>query len=180
MKLPLRALTCTSPALRPKGGRDPITSTYKVGPGIYMYIHIYMHVYLSIMMYVFNYFLPDDPLRELTFFNTFEELNLPIKGPMEDAIVTPSCTNHPQHSVCTWLQLRWAEPPLCHCFWLETRLRQSLTCTASTRILVSPWSALTQHRWTAGVAAMSMRLTRGRGNLGVASHAWVICQLRQL
>jgi hypothetical protein len=25
-----------------------------------------------------------------------------------------------------------------------------------------------------------MRLTRGFGNLGVASHAWVVCQLRQL
>jgi hypothetical protein len=29
-------------------------------------------------------------------------------------------------------------------------------------------------------AAMSMRLTRGCGNLGVASHAWVVCQLRRL
>ena len=36
-------------------------------------------------MYVFNHFLPDDLLRELVFFNTFEELKLPIKGPMEDA-----------------------------------------------------------------------------------------------
>ena len=36
-------------------------------------------------MYVYNHFLPDDLLRELVFFNTFEELNLPIKGPMEDA-----------------------------------------------------------------------------------------------
>ncbi len=35
-------------------------------------------------MYVFNDLLPEDLLRELVFFNTFEELNLPIKGPMED------------------------------------------------------------------------------------------------
>jgi hypothetical protein len=38
-------------------------------------------------MYVFNHFMPDDLLRELVFFNTFEELNLPIKGPMEDSVV---------------------------------------------------------------------------------------------
>ena len=29
--------------------------------------------------------IPDDLLRELVFFSTFEELNLPIKGPMEDS-----------------------------------------------------------------------------------------------
>jgi hypothetical protein len=34
-----------------------------------------------------NHLLPDDLLQELVFFrvNTFEELNLPIKGPMEDS-----------------------------------------------------------------------------------------------
>jgi hypothetical protein len=36
-------------------------------------------------MYVFNHFTPDDLFRELVFFNTFEELNLPITGPMEDS-----------------------------------------------------------------------------------------------
>ena len=44
---------------------------------------MYMCVYRGIS--VFNYCLPDDLLRELVFFNTFEELSLPIKGPMEDA-----------------------------------------------------------------------------------------------
>ena len=34
---------------------------------------------------LFNLFKPDDLLRELVFFSTFEELNLPIKGPMEDS-----------------------------------------------------------------------------------------------
>ena len=29
--------------------------------------------------------MPDDLLHKLVFFNTFEELNLPIKGPMEDS-----------------------------------------------------------------------------------------------
>ncbi len=41
-----------------------------------------MHVHRSVS--VFNDFLPDDLLHELVFFNTFGELNLPIKGPMED------------------------------------------------------------------------------------------------
>ncbi len=45
---------------------------------------------------------------------------------------------------------------------------------------------LTQHRRTADVAAMSVRLARGCGSLGVPvaslSHAWVVtvCQWRQL
>ncbi len=38
-------------------------------------------------MSVFNNCLPDDLLRELVFFNIFEDLKLPIKGPMEDAEV---------------------------------------------------------------------------------------------
>ena len=38
---------------------------------------VYIHVHRS--MSVFDNSLPDDLLRELVFFNTFEELNLPIK-----------------------------------------------------------------------------------------------------
>ena len=34
---------------------------------------------------LFNPFVPDDLLRKLVFFSTFEELNLPIKGPMENS-----------------------------------------------------------------------------------------------
>ncbi len=52
---------------------------------VYTCIYMYMSVYCGISL--FNYCLPDDLLRELVFFNTFEELNLPIKGPMEDAEV---------------------------------------------------------------------------------------------
>ncbi len=54
--------------LRPKHGRLPRNSTYISGPGIYNYIHVYRS------MYVFKNFLPDDLLRELVFFNTFESL----------------------------------------------------------------------------------------------------------
>ena len=57
----------------------PKNSNFKAGPGIYKYIPVYPSTY------VFNHFPPDDLLRELVFFNTFEELNLPIAGPMEDA-----------------------------------------------------------------------------------------------
>ena len=49
-------------ALRPKGGRRPKNSTYKT--------------------------CPDDQVHSFVFFSTFEELDLPIKGPMEDAGVT--------------------------------------------------------------------------------------------
>ncbi len=57
----------------------PKNSNYKAGPGIYKYIPVYPSTY------VFNHFTPEDLLRELVFFNTFEELNLPIAGPMEDS-----------------------------------------------------------------------------------------------
>ncbi len=36
-------------------------------------------------MHVFNHFIPDDLLHELVSFNTFEELHLPNRGPMEDS-----------------------------------------------------------------------------------------------
>jgi hypothetical protein len=45
--------------LRPKHGRQPKNRNYKA--------------------------CPDELLYHLVFFNTFEELNLPIKGPMEEA-----------------------------------------------------------------------------------------------
>ena len=45
--------------LRPTGGRPPKNPSYRIGP--------------------------DDLLFNLVFFSTFEELNLPIQGPMEDA-----------------------------------------------------------------------------------------------
>ena len=65
--------------LRLKDGRVPNNRNYKAGPGIYKYIPLYPSTY------VFNHFTPVDLLRELVLFNTFEELNLPITGPMEDS-----------------------------------------------------------------------------------------------
>ncbi len=49
-----------------------------------MYVGTYLYVLLCTGTYI-NHLLSDDLLRELVFFNTFEELNLPIKGPMEDS-----------------------------------------------------------------------------------------------
>ncbi len=53
-------------------------------------------------MSVFNYCLPDDLLRELVFFNTFEVLKLPIKGPMEDAEVVKLYEPSPTSRVHGW------------------------------------------------------------------------------
>ncbi len=93
-----------------------------------------------------------------------------------------SCTNHPLHSVSTWLLSRtwWAGSPLSHVFWLVTPLRQSHTCSASARIQASRSVALTLLQLTEGGAAMSMRSTRGCGSLGAASPAWVVWQSRRL
>ena len=55
--------------LRPIGGRLPKNGLFKTGP--------------------------DDLLYHLVFFNTFEELKLPIKGPMEDAGVISAVTYLP-------------------------------------------------------------------------------------
>ena len=65
--------------LRPKHGRQPRNSWSR-------YILLYTCIYRYIIVYtIFNHLIPDDLLCKLVFFNTFEELNLPIKGPMEDS-----------------------------------------------------------------------------------------------
>ena len=57
--------------LQPKDGRLPKKRTYKTGP--------------------------DDIVYTLVFFSTFEELKLPIKGPMEDAGVIKLYEPSPTH-----------------------------------------------------------------------------------
>jgi hypothetical protein len=126
---------------------------------------------------------PDDIECTLIFFSTFEELNLPIEGPMEDFWGWSSCMNHLQHPVCTWLQWRtwWAECPLCSCFWLETRLQRSLTCSASARMLASHLAAPMQLLWTDEGAAISTKSTSGchGGGLGMAMGACRLIRLRR-
>ena len=78
-----------------------ILSTYHV---IYQYVcGTYQHIQV-----------PDDIKVNLVFFSTFEELQLPIKGPMEDAGVVKLYEPSPlipQHHLSVWLLLRtwWAE-----------------------------------------------------------------------
>ena len=102
-----------------------------------MHILIYTCIYRYIIVNtIFNHLIPDDFLHELVFFKTFEELNSPIKGPMEDSGViklyepspTPCLYEAPAENMVGRVPL---------CFWQETQPQQSLMCTASTRILVS-------------------------------------------
>ncbi len=133
--------------LRPKDGRLPKSRTYKTDP--------------------------NDIVYTLVFFSTFEELKLPIKGPMEDAGVIKLYEPSPTPA-STWPMstLWWAEFLLFHCFWLVTRLQQSLTYSASARIQASRMAAPTWLQRTDGGAAMSMGSTSGCGSLGAASPAW--------
>ncbi len=124
---------------RLKDGRLPKNRTYKTGP--------------------------DDIIYTLVFFSTFEELKLPIKGPIEDAGVIK--LYEPSPTPC----LNVADDqksPLSHCFWLVTRLQQSLTCSASTRMQASSMAVPTLLQRTDGGAAMSMRCQP----VAVAVWAW--------
>ncbi len=132
-------------------------------------------------MYVFNHFIPDDLLHELVFFNTFEELLLPIKGPMEDSGVVK--LYEPSPTPCLYVapaKNMVGRVPLMLLFLAGNTTPTIPHLYSKRKIPISRWAVLTQQRWTAGVAAMSMRLTGGCGNLGVASHTWVVCQLRRL
>jgi hypothetical protein len=117
---------------------------------------------------------PDDLLYHLVFFNTFEELKLPIKGPMEDAGVIK--LYEPSPTPCLYVapvENITGRVPFSPCFWRATPLRQFLTVTASARIQASQWAVPTLRRWMAGVAAMYMRSTHGCGSLDGASLDWV-------
>ena len=63
-----------------------------------------------------------------------------------------------------------------HCFWLETRLQRSLTCSASARMLAFHSAAPTHLLWTDEGAAISTKSTRGCGGLGAASPALGACR----
>ncbi len=120
--------------LRPKDGRLPKNRTYTTGPA--------------------------DMIYTLVFFSTFEELILPINGPMQDAgvikLYEPS-----QAPSSTWPMSRiwWAEFLLSCCFWPVTRLQQSRTCSVSARIQAFRMALPTRLQRTHGGAAMSTRST---------------------
>jgi hypothetical protein len=138
-----------------------------------------MPVYFS--MYVFNNFMPDDLLRELVFFNTLEELNLPIKGPMEDSGVVKLYEQY--RTPCLYVapaENMVGRAPLMPLFLAGNATPTIAHLYSKRKDSVFRWVALTQQRWTKGGAAMSMRLTCGCDNLGVASHTWVVSQLSLL
>jgi hypothetical protein len=135
--------------LRPKDGRQPKNTTYICGP--------------------------DDLSFNLVFFNTFGELILPFKWPMEDAGVIK--LYEPSPTPCLYVapaENTVGMVPLIPLFWLVTQLQRSLTSSASARIQASRSGALMQQQQMESGAAMSMRLTPGYGSLGAASPAWVV------
>jgi hypothetical protein len=118
---------------------------------------------------------PDDVQYNLVFFSTFEELNLPIQGQMEDAGVVKLC--EPSPTPCLYVAL--AENMVGRIPLIPSFLDGNATPTiphkytaARTRIQVSQLVVQMQLRRMEGAAATSMRLTRGCGSLGVASLAW--------
>ena len=141
--------------LRPKNGRLPKNPRYKHGP--------------------------DDVFHHLVFFSTFEELKLPISGPMERAGVTK--LYEPSPTPCLYVAPATnmvGRIPLMPLFLAGTSTQPFLTSTASTRALASQWAAVTLLRQMDAVAAMCMRSTRGCGSLDVGSRAWVVCQWTRL
>ena len=119
---------------------------------------------------------PDDLLYHLVFFNTFEELKLPITGPMEDAGVVK--LYEPSPTPCLYVakaENMVGRILLMPCFLdgngAATRLRQSLTSTARTRLHVSRRVVQTLLRRMAGAVATSTRSAHGCGNSDVASLA---------
>ena len=114
--------------LRPTGGRQPKNQLYKIGP--------------------------DDLMYKMVYFSTFEELDLPIHGPMEDAGSLK--LYEPGPIQCLYVA------PVDHMvgrvpLWVATQPLQSHTSSASTRLQGSPWAVQTRHPQMAGVAAACMR-----------------------
>jgi hypothetical protein len=142
-----------------------------------------MPVYPS--TYVLNHFTPDDLLRELVFFNTFEELNSPIAGPMEDSGVVK--LYEPSPTPCLYVapvENMVGRVPLMPLF-LAGNATATMPHLYSKRKesgfpLGCADAAAVDGRRGSNVYEPSMRSTRGCGNLGVASRAWVTCQLRIL
>ena len=135
--------------LRPTGGRPPKNPSYKIGP--------------------------DDLLINLVFFSTFEELILPIHGPMEDAGVLklyepgpiPCLDVAPVDHVV-------GRVPLIPLF-LAGNSTPTIPHKFSKHMVQDfPWAVQTRQLLMAGVAATCTRSTLGCGTLAVESLAWVV------
>ena len=118
--------------LRPKHGRAPKNPTYRYGP--------------------------DDIHKHLVFFSTFEELKLPISGPMERAGVTK--LYEPSPTPCLYVAPAAnmvGRFPLIPLFLAGNSTQPFLTSKGSTRILASQQAAVTLQMQMESVAAMCMR-----------------------
>jgi hypothetical protein len=100
---------------------------------------------------------PDDLLLNFVFFSTFEELTLPIKGPMEGRGARVVKLYEPSPTPC--LYVAQAENMVGRVPLIPLFLAGNATPTI--RIQASLWGALMHQRGMAGAAAMSMRSTRG-------------------
>jgi hypothetical protein len=125
----------------------------------------------------------DDLLFNLVFFSTFEELQLPIKGPMEDAEVvklyepspTPCLYVAPVENIVGSLRV-----PLFLLFLAGNTTPTITHIYSKLKDSGFQWAAPMQQRWMAGAAAMSMRSTSDCGSLGAESHAWVVLLFRRV
>ncbi len=117
-------------------------------------------------MYVFDDFQPDYLLRKLVFFNTFEELSLPIKGlgvvklykpsPTQCLYVAPAENMVGRDSLIPLFLAGNGTPTIPHLYSKRKDSGFPMGCADAA---------------SAGVAAMSMRSSSGCSNLGVASPA---------
>ncbi len=120
-------------------------------------------------------------MRELVFFNTFEELNLPITGPMEDSGVVK--LYEPSPTPCLYVapvENMVGRVPLMQLFLAGNATPTIPHLYSKHKDSGFPFGCADPAAVDRGVAAMSMRSTCGCGNLGVASSSWVVCQLRRL
>ena len=116
---------CAMGKLCPTGGRPPKNASYRCGP--------------------------DDLRYNLVLFSTFEELKLPISGPMERAGVTKLYEPFPTPCLYVAPAARMVgRVPLIPLFLAGN---STPTSTASIRGLASQWASVTLQQQMAGVAA---------------------------
>ena len=116
--------------LRPKGGRAPKNSHYRLGP--------------------------DDIRYHMVFFSTFEELELPIRGPMERA---GTKLYEPSPTPCLYVAPAFCmvcRVPLIPLF-LAGYSTPTITNSGSTRVLASQLAPATLQQWMDSKGAICMR-----------------------
>jgi hypothetical protein len=134
--------------LCPKDGRLPLNKRFKTGP--------------------------DDIRYTLVFLSTFEELKLPIKGPMEDAGVVKLYELEPFPTPCLYVagvQNMVGTVPLMPLFLAGNSTPTIPNMFSQRKDSGFRMAVPTLLLWMDGWAAMSTTLTCGRGSLGAASPA---------